>query len=145
MILPDVNVLIYAFRPDLPDHAAYRRWLLEVMADDAAFSAAELVLSGVVRVLTHPRVFAQPDPLAEALAFVNAIRVRPNCVIVTPGPRHWAIFTRLCEQVGAKGGMVTDAHLAALAIEHGLTLCSTDGDFARFAGLSWKNPLAVSG
>ena len=142
MILPDVNVLVYAFRPDLPDYAAYRRWLLEVLEGDAAFGAAELVLSGVIRVLTHPRVFAQPDPLAEALAFVNAIRARPNCVVVNPGPRHWDIFTRLCAQANAKGGLVADAYFAALAIESGSEWVTTDRDFSRFPGLRWRHPLS---
>ncbi len=142
MILPDVNVLVYAFRPDLPDHAAYRRWLLEVMAGDAAFGISELVLSGVVRVLTHPRIFAQPDPLADALAFAHAIRARPNCVIVNPGPRQWDIFTRLCVQTNAKGGLVADAYLAALAIESGCEWVTTDRDFSRFPGLRWRHPLA---
>ena len=100
MILPDVNVLGYAHREDAPDHAAYRAWLEAVINSDRAFGLSDLVLSGFVRVVTHPRVFNPPSALDQALAFVADVREQPNCVPVNPGPRHWDIFTDLCRQHG---------------------------------------------
>jgi uncharacterized protein len=141
VILADVNVLVYAFREESPRHAEYRDWLRGRIAEEAAFALSELVLSGTLRVLTHPRVFTPPTPLGEALAFVEALRAQPNVVLVHPGPRHWDVFTRLCTAAGAKGNLVADAYLAALAIEHGCEWITTDRDFARFPGLRWRHPL----
>jgi len=109
MLLPDVNVLVYAHRSDTPNHERYRRWLESVLAGDAAFAVSDLVLSGFLRAVTHPRVFAEPTPLEVALRFVGEVRERPTCVVVTPGPRHWDIFQRLCRESGAKGNLVPDA------------------------------------
>jgi hypothetical protein len=141
VILADVNVLIYAYRPDAPDHAAYRRWLEKTLAGASAFGLADLVLSGVVRVLTHPRVFRPPEPVEDALAYVTALRAQPNAALVHPGPRHWDIFTDLCRATAAKGNLVADAYLAALAIESGSEWTTTDRDFSRFPGLRWRHPL----
>lgn len=102
---------------------------------------ADLVLSGFVRVATHPRVFSPPAPIDEALAFAIALRSQPNAVAVAPGPRHWEIFERLCRTASAKGNLVPDAYLAALAIESGSEWISTDRDFSRFPGLRWRHPL----
>lgn len=143
MILMDVNVLVYAQREDAPGHPAYRRWLEAVLNGDEAFAVSELVLSGAVRVLTHPRVFDPPTPLERALLFVDTIRACHHCVIVTPGSRHWEIFERLCTEVGAKGNLVPDAYLAALAIESGSEWITTDRDFSRFEGLRWRHPLSI--
>ena len=141
MLLPDVNVLIYAFRPDTPDHKRYRDWLMDVVYGESAFACSDFVLSGFVRIVTHPRVFTNPDPLPDALEFTNAIREAPNCVPVTPGRAHWSIFTRLCKQADAKGNLVPDAYLAAVAIESGCEWITTDRDYARFSGLRWRHPL----
>ncbi len=103
---------------------------------------SELVLSGFVRVATHPRVFSPPAPVERALDFVDALRAQPNAVIVAPGARHWAIFDRLCRAAAAKGNLVADAYLAALAIESGSEWITTDRDFSRFPGLRWRHPLA---
>jgi toxin-antitoxin system PIN domain toxin len=92
-------------------------------------------------VVTHPRVFAAPTPLAEALDFLRQVRDRPNRVEVAPGARHWSLFTALCERTGATGNRVPDAYLAALAIESGSEWITTDRGFARFPGLSWRHPL----
>lgn len=100
------------------------------------------MLSGFVRVATHPRVFDPPAPAAAALAFADALRAQPNAVLVAPGPRHWIIFERLCLAAGAKGNLVPDAFLAALAIESGSEWITTDRDFSRFPGLRWRHPLA---
>ena len=141
MLLTDVNVLIYAHRGDATDHARYKTWLDDMLAGEAAFGVSELVLSGFVRVATHPRVFKQPTPLDIALDFTDRLRIHENAVAVTPGERHWSIFTRLCRDAGARGNLIPDAYLAALAIESGSEWITTDRDFARFTGLRWKHPL----
>jgi toxin-antitoxin system PIN domain toxin len=141
VILPDVNVLVYAHREDTPNHAAYRAWLESVINSDEAYGMADLVLSGFLRVVTHPRVFAHPSELDHALDFVAEVRSQPNCVLVQPGPRHWAIFVRLCRSANAKGNLVPDAYLAALAIESGSEWITTDRDYSRFPQLSWRHPL----
>jgi toxin-antitoxin system PIN domain toxin len=140
LILVDVNVLVHAHREDAPRHSELRAWLQALIASDNAFALADLVLSGFLRVVTHPRVFAPPTPLDNALEFVKALRAQPNCVIVAPGDRHWPIFTRLCREVDARGNLVPDAYLAALAIESGCELVSTDRDFSRFPDLRWSVP-----
>ena len=141
MLLTDVNVLIYAHRGDTTDHVRYRAWLDGMLSGDAAFGVSELVLSGFVRVATHPRVFKQPTPLNIALDFADRLRTHDNAVAVAPGERHWSIFTRLCRDAGARGNLIPDAYLAALAIESGSEWVTTDGDFARFSGLRWTHPL----
>ncbi len=142
MILPDVNVLIYAFRAEHPRHEEYRRWLEGAINGPQALGLADVVLSGFVRVVTHPRVFQNPDSVDVALSFVNQLRDSPNSVIIAPGERHWAIFVDLCHKSNAKGNLVADAFLAALAIESGSEWITTDRDFARFPGLKWRDPLS---
>lgn len=141
MILCDVNVLVYAFRADAPRHADYRAWLLERLSGDESVAVSELVLSGFVRVVTHPRVFLAPSPLAEAFAFADALRSHPSRVPVAPGERHWELFRRLCDSGAAKGNLVPDAYFAALALEAGCEWITTDRDYARFPGLRWRHPL----
>ncbi|MCS7008011.1 MAG: type II toxin-antitoxin system VapC family toxin, partial [Gaiellaceae bacterium] len=114
MLAPDVNVLVYAHRSELPEHAACRSWLEELVNADAAFGLADLVLSGFLRVVTHPRVFNSPTPLDDALAVVSSLREQPNRVPLEPGPRHWGIFERLCRSSRVRGNLVADAYLAAL-------------------------------
>lgn len=141
MILLDVNVLVHAHREDAPHHHELLPWLEGVLNKPQPFALSGLVLSGFLRVVTHPRVFDPPSPLAPALEFAQQLRDRPNCVLLEPGPRHWELFTDLCMRSGAKGNLVPDAFFAALAIESGSEWVSTDRDFARFPGLSWRNPL----
>lgn len=141
MLLPDVNVLVYAHREDAPNHVAYLRWLQDTVNGDEAYGVSELVLSGFLRVVTHPKVFKRPSPVRDALAFAAQLRDQPNGVLVAPGPRHWEIFSRLCADVGARGNLVPDAYLAALAIEAGCEWITTDRDFSRFKGLRWRHPL----
>lgn len=124
-------------------HAAYREWLEAAVGVDEAFGVSELVLSGFVRVVTHPRVLSPPEPVDSALAFANAVRGASNAVPVAPGERHWGIFDRLCRASGARGNLVADAYLAALAIESGSEWITTDRDYARFPGLRWRHPLAA--
>ena len=140
MVLPDVNVLVQAFREDSPRYNEIRPWLEELVSSESSFGLSELVLSGFLRVVTHPRVFDPPTPLEEALAFAEALRSLPNCVLMAPGPRHWAIFERLCRESGAHGNLIPDAYLAALAIESGSEWVTTDRDFDRFSGLRWSTP-----
>lgn len=142
MFLIDVNVLVYAHRADAPGHPQYRDWLSAVINSDAAYAISDLVLSGFLRVVTHPRVFRDPSPLETAMAFAAELRDRPNCVSVSPGERHWEIFSGLCHTVGARGSLIPDAYLAALAIESGTEWVTTDRDYARFPGLRWRHPLA---
>ena len=143
MTLPDVNVLVYAHREDSPHHVACRDWLLETLKADRAFGMSDAVLASFVRIVTHPRVFKQPSRLEIALGFVAGVLSQPHVVAVTPGPRHWEIFTRLCRDADARGNLVADAYLAALAIESGCEWVTTDGDFARFPGLKWRRPAAA--
>ena len=141
MILPDVNVLVYAFREAAPGHAGYRDWLHERATSHEAFGLSDLVLSGVVRILTHPRVFSPATPTDAAFEFVDALRAQPNAVMLAPGPRHWDIFSHLCEVARTKGNLIPDAWHAALAIEHGCEWITTDRDYSRFPGLRWRHPL----
>jgi toxin-antitoxin system PIN domain toxin len=145
MILCDVNVLVYAYRAEAQDHERYAAWLREAIASEQAYGVSELVLSGFLRIVTHPRVMRQPAPIDSALAFAQVLRAQPNAVRLEPGPRHWEIFERLCRAAGATGNLVPDAYLAALAIEHGAEFITTDRDFARFQSLRWRHPLATTG
>lgn len=141
MIAPDVNVLVYAARDDAPRHAEFRGWLEDALAGSSVVGLSELVLSGVVRVLTHPRVFDPPMPVDAAIAYVEALRRHPRAVSLRPGARHWGIFADLCVRGQARGNLVADAYHAALAIEHGAEWVTTDRDFARFPALRWTHPL----
>jgi hypothetical protein len=140
MLMVDVNVLVYAFRQDSPHHEPAIAWLEELINGDEAYAVADLVLSGFLRVVTHPRVFKIPSSMDEALAFSGQVRTRPQCVIVWPGPRHWELFTRLCRTAGVRGNLVPDAYLAALAIESGNEWITTDRGYGRFPGLRWRVP-----
>jgi len=137
----DVNVLVYAHRQDSPSHAACREWLVSLLNGDEAYAVSELVLSGFIRIATHPKVFIKPSPLADALSFASVLREQPNAVVVGPGPRHWEIFQRLCASHAVRGNLVPDAYLAALAIESGCEWVTTDHDFARFSELRVRNPV----
>ena len=141
MVLIDVNILVYAHRPDATNHLAYRRWIEELVNSDQTYGMSETVLAAVVRIVTHPKIYHFPTPLEEALSYASDLRRRPNCVIVAPGPRHWETFERLCRAVGAKGNLVPDAYLAALAIESGSEWITADRDYSRFPGLRWRHPL----
>lgn len=133
---------MYAFHEGAPDHVRYRDWLKTTAASDEPIGLSDLVLSGFVRVATHPRVFERPAPIDRALDFANALRSQPNATALAPGPRHWQIFERLCRDANAKGNLVADAYHAALAIETGSEWITTDRDFSRFPGLRWRHPLA---
>jgi toxin-antitoxin system PIN domain toxin len=141
MILLDVNVLVDAFRGDQPRHPTVRTWIDQLVEGDAAFAVPELVLSGFVRIVTHPRVFHEPDDVDDAFAFAERLRALPHAVMVGPGERHWSLFARLCRVTRATGNLVPDAYLAAMAIESGSELITADRGFARFPGLRWREPV----
>jgi toxin-antitoxin system PIN domain toxin len=140
VILPDVNILVHAFRADSPGHLPNRAWLDGVVNGDARYGMAPQVLSGVVRITTHPRVFAVPSSLDEVLRFCDILLDQSHCVVIQPGERHWQIFNRLCIEADARGNLVPDAWFAALAIESGCEWITLDHDFARFPGLKWRVP-----
>lgn len=133
--------MIYAHRAELPQHEAYRDWLETILNQEQAFGISELVLSSFLRIVTNPRVFKTPTDLESALAFVDQILNRPNCIVITPSERRWQIFNRLCIESEAKGNLIADAYLAALAIDSGCDWISADRDFSRFKGLKWHPPL----
>jgi toxin-antitoxin system PIN domain toxin len=141
LILTDTNILVYAFRRDVERHTEFGEWLETALTEEAAFGYAELVLSSFVRIVTHPKVFAKPSSLKEAFAFTEAIRKLPNAIRVAPAAGHWEIFQRLCLAGDAKGNLVPDAYLAALAMESGCTWVTADKGFARYPGLKWRHPL----
>ena len=141
MILPDVNVLVYAHKTGTAQHEQYRDWLLAELDGPAPVAVSELVLSAVVRVVTHPRVFDRPSTPREALDYVTWLRDHPGTVVVGPGPRNWQVFAELVADAEARGNLVPDAYHAALAMEHGCEWITTDRDYARFTGLRWRHPL----
>jgi toxin-antitoxin system PIN domain toxin len=140
LILPDVNVLVSAFRADAAEHAVCRKWLEETVNGEAAYGMSPQVLAGVIRVATHPRIFVRPSKLAAVLAFAGVLLEQPHCQIIEPGPRHWNIFRGLCQRAQASGNLIQDAWFAALAIESGCEWITLDRDFARFEGLRWHTP-----
>ena len=140
MILPDVNVLLHAFRTDSDDHELCRNWLEGAVNGDAAYAISPQALSSVVRIATHPKIFVRPSSLVEVLDYCAAVTAPMHCHLVHPGPRHWHIFARLCRESNAKGNMVPDAWFAATAIEWGCEWFTLDGDFSRFRGLRLYRP-----
>ena len=140
MILLDVNVLVNAHRKDAPHHAPLRAWLEDLINGDQAYGIADVVLSGFLRIVTHTAIFNPPSSMSDALDFCKELRDQPHCIHISPGPRHWEIFTGLCRESGVKGNLVPDAYLAALAIESGSEWITTDRDYSRFPKLRWRQP-----
>jgi uncharacterized protein len=140
LILTDVNVLIYAFRADSKDHVNYKTWLEDVINGPAAYGISPQILSSVVRICSHPRIFAQPSDIDELLEYCGILLGQPNATIIVPGDRHWTLFGKLCVDARATGNLVQDAWNAALAIEAGCEWITTDRDYARFPGLKWRSP-----
>jgi uncharacterized protein len=138
MVLLDVNVIVAAMREDAPRHVQAREYMSSLRHAPEPFGLSDLVLSGALRVLTHPRVFVPPTPVAAARAFIDTLRASANAVIVAPGARHWSIFSELLQASGATGNLISDAWHAALAIEHGCEWISDDADFGRFPNLRWR-------
>jgi len=141
MTLVDANLLVYAVVEEMPDNAKAARWLEDQLAGDVRLGMPWSSLVAFLRVVTNPRVFRAPLDPALAWRQVDAWLGQPVVWIPNPTPLHAGILGRLMTSTGAAGNLVHDAHLAALAIEHGLAVASTDADFARFPGVKWVNPL----
>lgn len=144
MILVDANLLLYAYQPRAAQHEASSQWLETSLNGPDFVRFAWLTLWAFVRIATNPRVFERPLSGAEAQAAVASWLAQPTVGILEPGERHWAILCELMREGQTTGPLVMDAVIAALAIEHGATLCTTDRDFARFAALRWMNPLTAT-
>ena len=142
MILIDANLLLHAYNPGSVEHDASRTWLEATLSGSDIVRFSWLTLWAFLRISTNPRVFARPLSIAEAEAHVSAWLAQPTAGTLDPGERHWEILRGLMQSGQAAGPLVMDAVLAAIAIEHGATLCTTDRDFSRFAGLTWVNPLS---
>ncbi len=141
MIVVDANLLLYAYNTSAPHHGEARRWWETCLSEPIPVGLPWATLLAFIRIGTHQRVFRHPLTLEEATHDVAAWLERPMVITLEPGARHWEILSNLLVRTQAPGNLVPDAHLAALAIEHGATLCSADRDFARFPGLRWENPL----
>lgn len=142
MILVDANLLVYARVADFPQHEGARRWLDARLNGPTGVGFPWPSLLAFVRLVSNPRIFRSPMPMGDAWGQVEAWLDCPASWTPEPTERHREVLSPLLEQVGGRANLVPDAHLAALAMEYGLVLCSTDGDFARFRGLRWENPLA---
>ena len=142
MIIPDINLLLYANIAAYPEHPSARRWLEELLNGDQEVGIPAPVVFGFIRIATNPRIFDPPLAVDDAIERVTQWLARPQVHFLTPGPRHLEVAFRLLHQMGSAGNLTTDAQLAALAIEHQAELHSNDTDFGRFAQLRWVNPLA---
>lgn len=141
MILPDVNLLLHAYNSESPVHAAARAWWEGLLNGTRPVGLAWAAILGFIRIATHREVLTNPLPVTIACAHARAWLAQPYVGLIDPGARHAEILFGLFESLGTAGNLTTDAHLAALAIEHQAELHSTDTDFARFPGLRWVNPL----
>ena len=143
MILVDANLLLYAYDTNSPYHATARRWLEEVLSDVRPVRLAWVTVFAFLRISTDARALRHPFPMPEAVDIVASWLARPNVGVLEPMDTHWDQLTDVLAAGQIRGPLVTDAHLAALALEHGAILCSTDRDFARFPDLQWTNPLTT--
>lgn len=141
MKLPDLNLLLYAIDEEAPRHERARSWLEETLSGTEAVGFAWMVMLGFVRISTNPAIFEQPLSVVQALDSVDGWLAQPCASAIAPTTRHPSLLRELLEPLGTAGNLTSDAHLAALAIEHGAELCSCDTDFARFEGLRWRDPL----
>ena len=144
MILVDANLLVYAANRSAPEHGQARTWLDGRLSGSAAVGLPWMSLLGFIRLASNPAVVQHPVGPAAAMGQVQEWLACAPVWIPQPGPEHAAILGRLLAAPSMTSRLVPDAHLAALAIEHGLTLCSADGDFAKFPGVRWQNPLAAA-
>ena len=145
MILVDANLLLYAYHPRAEQHAASRAWLEATLSGPELVRFAWLTLWAFMRIGTNPRAFERPLSVLEAETAVSSWLAQPAAGILEPGERHWDILRELMREGQTVGPLVMDAVLAALAVEHGATVCTTDRDFSRFSGLKWTNPLTAGG
>jgi toxin-antitoxin system PIN domain toxin len=143
MIVPDLNVIVHAYHAGSPEHARARAWWEETLSGSVPVGLAWVVALGFIRISTNPRILAHPLAVDVACAHVESWLAQPHVSFLHPGERHAVTLFDLLRRLGTAGNLTTDAHLAALAIEHQAVLCSTDADFVRFSGLNWRNPLAA--
>jgi uncharacterized protein len=141
MILPDLNLLVYAYNSDAPMHRRAKEWWEFCLSDRRPVGLAWLVMLGYLRLMTSRSVLLDPFSVREVIGHIRSWLERPQVEILQPGPRHLDLLESLMQDARASGSLATDLHLAALAIEHRAELCSNDADFSRFPGLSWTNPL----
>ncbi|MBX9857031.1 MAG: type II toxin-antitoxin system VapC family toxin [Gemmatimonadaceae bacterium] len=141
MIVPDVNLLVYVLNADSPHHARALAWWERVLTGHEAIGLPWVTVLGVLRIATNRRIMSAPLPIDEAMTNVEDWLRQPVVSVVEPGPEHARILSDMLRQAGRGANLVTDAHLAALCVERGATLCSADGDFQRFRGLRYENPL----
>ena len=142
MILVDANLLIYAIDADSPHHRQARRWLEDMLSGTTRIGLPWIVVLAFLRITTREGILVRTLTPAAAIAYVDAWLSQPNVELVVPGPSVWPVFRGLTLASGTAGNLSSDAHLAAMAIERGATVCSTDNDFKRFPGLLYVNPLA---
>jgi len=142
VILIDGNILLYAYDAGSPRNQAARQWLETTLGQEPDVRFGLVTLLAFARIGTDPRVFERPLPVSDAITIVRTWLARPNVSVATPSERHWPILAKLVVGGKARGALVMDAHLAALAIEHGATLMTTDRDFGRFPGVRFRDPLA---
>jgi toxin-antitoxin system PIN domain toxin len=142
VIIPDINLLVHAYNSGSPVHGMARAWWEEVLSSATPVGLSWSVALGYVRITTHPRIASNPLSPGTACGHVEAWLDQPQVSFLHPGERHASILLDLLRRIGTAGNLTSDAHLAALAIEHQAEIHSTDADFARFSGLRWRNPLA---
>lgn len=140
MILVDANVLIYAVDADSAHHQAARRWLETALSGTESVGLAWVVILAFLRLTTRPGILRRPMSLERSLSFVDEWLAQPYVRAVGPGDGHWPILRKLLRETGTAGNLTSDAHLAALALEHGASICSTDADFGRFPGVDRVDP-----
>lgn len=140
MILPDINILVNAHRPEMTDHKLCSEWLKKTLLNSEGIGLAHPIAVGFIRIVTNPRVFINPSSLEEAFGFIDKIQSVANYAFIEPGPNHWKIFENLCKKVNARGNLIPDIYYAALAIENDAMWVTLDRDFAHFPGLKWKRP-----
>jgi toxin-antitoxin system PIN domain toxin len=141
MTIIDANLLLYAYNADAPQQKAAARWLKELFESGETIALPWITIWAFIRIGTNPRIWENPRPAKEVLEIVKQWLEQPAVVLLEPGPRHWELLRSLVIQHKAAGPLLTDAALAALAIENGAVLASTDQDFSRFTRLRWINPL----
>jgi uncharacterized protein len=141
MMLVDINVMIYAHRADAGRHEEYREWMQGLVDGPEPYAVTDSAVAGLVRIVTNPRIYQRPATIEEALAYAGQVRNQPHAQVISPGPRFWGLFTGLCHDAKARGDLVPDAYLAALAIEYGCEVVTVDKDFRKFPGVRWRHPL----
>ena len=141
MIVPDINLLVYAHNAADPQHSAAKKWWENCINHSEPVGMPWIVMSGFIRIMTHPRILESPMPTTDATACVKTWLNQASVIVLEPGKRFPTIFFNFLEDLGSAGNLTTDAHIAALAVEKQAEVHSGDADFARFSGLSWKNPI----